>query len=92
MGNQFVLTTHHTGVSLVFLKRYQLINSVLGWEYGITIPPDTKPKSWVAAEKMYHTHRRRRLVRKRRREQSEGMTAGRVRNRDPGRDWYIVTV
>uniref|UniRef100_A0A8U8C9P8 Uncharacterized protein n=1 Tax=Geospiza parvula TaxID=87175 RepID=A0A8U8C9P8_GEOPR len=41
-----------------------------GWEYGITIPPDTKPKSWVAAEKMYHTHRRRRLVRKRRREQS----------------------
>uniref|UniRef100_A0A669Q0X6 Myoferlin n=1 Tax=Phasianus colchicus TaxID=9054 RepID=A0A669Q0X6_PHACC len=39
-----------------------------GWEYGITIPPDTKPKSWVAAEKMYHTHRRRRLVRKRRRD------------------------
>uniref|UniRef100_A0A8C3MLB9 Uncharacterized protein n=1 Tax=Geospiza parvula TaxID=87175 RepID=A0A8C3MLB9_GEOPR len=51
-----------------------------GWEYGITIPPDTKPKSWVAAEKMYHTHRRRRLVRKRRREQSEGMTAGRGRS------------
>uniref|UniRef100_A0A8C3XEQ5 Myoferlin n=1 Tax=Cyanoderma ruficeps TaxID=181631 RepID=A0A8C3XEQ5_9PASS len=50
-----------------------------GWEYGITIPPDTKPKSWVAAEKMYHTHRRRRLVRKRRRELSEGATAGRVR-------------
>ncbi|OWK58154.1 Myoferlin [Lonchura striata] len=48
-----------------------------GWEYGITIPPDSKPKSWVAAEKMYHTHRRRRLVRKRRREQPEGMTAGR---------------
>lgn len=92
VGNQFVLTTHHTGVSHLFLKRYRLINSVLGWEYGITIPPDTKPKSWVAAEKMYHTHRRRRLVRKRRREQSEGMTAGRVRNRDPGRDWYIVTV
>uniref|UniRef100_A0A8C8RVZ6 Myoferlin n=1 Tax=Pelusios castaneus TaxID=367368 RepID=A0A8C8RVZ6_9SAUR len=35
-----------------------------GWEYGITIPPDNKPKSWVAAEKMYHTHRRRRLMRK----------------------------
>lgn len=63
----------------VFLKKKQLINSVLGWEYGITIPPDTKPKSWVAAEKMYHTHRRRRLVRKRRRELSEGVTAGRVR-------------
>ncbi|KAG8134173.1 hypothetical protein E2320_007306 [Naja naja] len=31
-----------------------------GWEYGITIPPDNKPKSWVPAEKMYHTNRRRR--------------------------------
>ncbi|XP_053548396.1 myoferlin isoform X2 [Bombina bombina] len=39
-----------------------------GWEYGITIPPDSKPKSWVAAEKMYHTHRRRRLVRKRKKD------------------------
>uniref|UniRef100_A0A452QDC3 Myoferlin n=1 Tax=Ursus americanus TaxID=9643 RepID=A0A452QDC3_URSAM len=39
-----------------------------GWEYGITIPPDNKPKSWVAAEKMYHTHRRRRLVRKRKKD------------------------
>ncbi|XP_053306934.1 myoferlin isoform X2 [Spea bombifrons] len=39
-----------------------------GWEYGITIPPDNKPKSWVASEKMYHTHRRRRLVRKRRKD------------------------
>ncbi|XP_072523835.1 myoferlin [Salminus brasiliensis] len=34
-----------------------------GWEYGITIPPDDKPKSWVAAEKMYHVHRRRRKIR-----------------------------
>ncbi|XP_069467461.1 myoferlin [Ambystoma mexicanum] len=39
-----------------------------GWEYGITIPPDNHPKSWVAAEKMYHTHRRRRLVRKRKKD------------------------
>ncbi|XP_051837627.1 myoferlin isoform X2 [Antechinus flavipes] len=39
-----------------------------GWEYGITIPPDNKPKSWVAAEKMYHTHRRRRMVRKRKKD------------------------
>ncbi|XP_030603526.1 myoferlin isoform X1 [Archocentrus centrarchus] len=36
-----------------------------GWEYGITIPPDDKPKSWAPAEKMYHVHRRVRLMRKR---------------------------
>uniref|UniRef100_A0A3Q3A9Z4 Myoferlin n=1 Tax=Kryptolebias marmoratus TaxID=37003 RepID=A0A3Q3A9Z4_KRYMA len=34
-----------------------------GWEYGVTIPPDDKPRSWVPAEKVYHVHRRRRLVR-----------------------------
>ncbi|KAM5141597.1 myoferlin isoform 3-T3 [Mantella aurantiaca] len=45
-----------------------------GWEYGITIPPDSKPKSWVAAEKMYHTHRRRRLVRKRKKDPSVSST------------------
>ncbi|XP_039189745.1 dysferlin isoform X4 [Crotalus tigris] len=39
-----------------------------GWEYGITLPPDHKPKSWVPAEKMYHTNRRRRWVRLRRRD------------------------
>uniref|UniRef100_A0A8C8BMD5 Dysferlin n=1 Tax=Otus sunia TaxID=257818 RepID=A0A8C8BMD5_9STRI len=39
-----------------------------GWEYGITIPPDRKPKAWVPAEKMYHTNRRRRWVRLRRRD------------------------
>uniref|UniRef100_A0A8C8M807 C2 domain-containing protein n=1 Tax=Oncorhynchus tshawytscha TaxID=74940 RepID=A0A8C8M807_ONCTS len=38
-----------------------------GWEYGITIPPDDKPKSWVPAEKMYHVHRRRRVIRPRKR-------------------------
>nr|XP_020461857.1 myoferlin-like [Monopterus albus] len=38
-----------------------------GWEYGLTIPPDDKPHSWVSTEKMYHVHRRRRLVRPRRR-------------------------
>ncbi|XP_077469193.1 myoferlin-like isoform X2 [Stigmatopora argus] len=36
-----------------------------GWEYGVTIPPDDKPKSWVSVEKMYHIHRRKRLVRPR---------------------------
>ncbi|XP_044284631.1 dysferlin isoform X4 [Varanus komodoensis] len=39
-----------------------------GWEYGITIPPDHKPKAWAPAEKMYHTNRRRRWVRLRRRD------------------------
>ncbi|XP_041041967.1 dysferlin isoform X1 [Carcharodon carcharias] len=39
-----------------------------GWEYGFTIPPDRKPKSWSPAEKMYHTNRRRRWVRMRRRD------------------------
>ncbi|XP_038155666.1 myoferlin-like isoform X4 [Cyprinodon tularosa] len=38
-----------------------------GWEYGVTIPPDDKPRSWVPAEKTYHVHRRRRLVRPRKR-------------------------
>uniref|UniRef100_A0A673A550 Myoferlin n=1 Tax=Sphaeramia orbicularis TaxID=375764 RepID=A0A673A550_9TELE len=38
-----------------------------GWEYGVTIPPDDKPRSWVSAEKVYHVHRRRRLVRPRKR-------------------------
>ncbi|XP_037320523.2 myoferlin-like isoform X1 [Pungitius pungitius] len=38
-----------------------------GWEYGVTIPPDNKPRSWVSAEKVYHIHRRRRLVRPRKR-------------------------
>ncbi|XP_032899091.1 dysferlin-like [Amblyraja radiata] len=39
-----------------------------GWEYGFTIPPDRKPKSWSPAEKMYHTNRRRRWMRLRRRD------------------------
>uniref|UniRef100_A0A8C5C2A9 C2 domain-containing protein n=1 Tax=Gadus morhua TaxID=8049 RepID=A0A8C5C2A9_GADMO len=39
-----------------------------GWEYGITIPPDRRPKSWVPAEKMYHTNRRRRWTRLRSRD------------------------
>ncbi|XP_031760541.1 myoferlin isoform X3 [Xenopus tropicalis] len=46
-----------------------------GWEYGLTIPPDSKPKSWVAAEKMYHTNRRRRLVRKRKKDPKVSTTS-----------------
>uniref|UniRef100_A0A671MDE0 Dysferlin-like n=1 Tax=Sinocyclocheilus anshuiensis TaxID=1608454 RepID=A0A671MDE0_9TELE len=39
-----------------------------GWEYGITLPPDRRPKSWVPSEKMYHTNRRRHWIRLRRRD------------------------
>ncbi|XP_061921545.1 dysferlin isoform X4 [Entelurus aequoreus] len=42
-----------------------------GWEYGNTIPPDRRPKSWVPAEKMYHTNRRRRWIRLRKRDQKK---------------------
>ncbi|XP_040905251.1 myoferlin [Toxotes jaculatrix] len=55
-----------------------------GWEYGVTIPPDDKPKSWVAAEKMYHVHRRKRLVRQRRKI-SDKVAA--TERRDPGEGW-----
>ncbi|XP_024152438.1 myoferlin isoform X2 [Oryzias melastigma] len=37
-----------------------------GWEYGVVLPPNEKPGSWVAAEKMFHVHRRKRLIRSRR--------------------------
>ncbi|XP_077162073.1 fer-1-like protein 5 isoform X2 [Paroedura picta] len=36
-----------------------------GWEYGVGIPPIDIPGTWHAAEKTYHTHRRRRWFRKR---------------------------
>lgn len=45
------------------MKESYIFLLTIGWEYGITIPPDDKPSSWVAAEKMYHVHRRKRLVR-----------------------------
>lgn len=53
----FFLNIHH--------PNYVPVPYLVGWEYGITIPPDDKPKSWVAAEKMYHVHRRKRLIRPR---------------------------
>ncbi|XP_063076869.1 myoferlin-like isoform X1 [Engraulis encrasicolus] len=54
-----------------------------GWEYGITIPPDDKPKSWVSAEKMYHVHRRRRLIRARKRTAGAGAAAEKRDQGDP---------
>ncbi|XP_037547290.1 myoferlin [Nematolebias whitei] len=53
-----------------------------GWEYGMTIPPDDKPRSWVPAEKVYHVHRRRRLVRPRKRAPG-GVTVERRDRGDP---------
>ncbi|KAM6923228.1 myoferlin [Lycodopsis pacificus] len=55
-----------------------------GWEYGVTIPPDDKPKSWVAAEKMYHVHRRKRLIRPRTKI-SDKMAV--IEKREPGEGW-----
>lgn len=52
----------------LFSHLHQVFPSSQGWEYGITIPPERKPKAWVPAEKMFHTHRRRRWVRLRRRD------------------------
>ncbi|XP_019902368.2 myoferlin isoform X3 [Esox lucius] len=53
-----------------------------GWEYGITIPPDDKPKSWVPAEKMYHVHRRRRMIRPRKRTSAAATTVEKNENPD----------
>uniref|UniRef100_A0A8C5CQ83 C2 domain-containing protein n=1 Tax=Gadus morhua TaxID=8049 RepID=A0A8C5CQ83_GADMO len=58
-----------------------------GWEYGITIPPDRRPKSWVPAEKMYHTNRRRRWTRLRSRDLTS-MAALRQRPDDSEREGW----
>ncbi|XP_053438705.1 myoferlin isoform X1 [Nycticebus coucang] len=65
-----------------------------GWEYGITIPPDNKPKSWVAAEKMYHTHRRRRLVRKRKKDvtQTASSTAKAMEEYEDQEGWEYASL
>lgn len=52
-----------------------IIECFKGWEYGVTIPPGDKPLSWVPAEKVYHVHRRRRLVRPRKRDASSSVSA-----------------
>eukprot|EP00079_Xenopus_tropicalis_P037356 XP_017951127.1 PREDICTED: myoferlin-like [Xenopus tropicalis] len=38
---------------------------MVSWEYGRASTPDNQPQHWVSSEKTYHTHRRRRLVRRR---------------------------
>ncbi|XP_074664020.1 fer-1-like protein 5 [Strix aluco] len=39
-----------------------------GWEYGVSVAPGSPPPAWHATEKTYHTHRRRRWLRTRRRD------------------------
>ncbi|XP_033926483.1 fer-1-like protein 5 [Melopsittacus undulatus] len=39
-----------------------------GWEYGASVVPDSPPAAWHPTEKTYHTHRRRRWLRTRRRD------------------------
>ncbi|XP_075468898.1 myoferlin isoform X3 [Ascaphus truei] len=63
-----------------------------GWEYGITIPPDSKPKSWVAAEKMYHIHRRRRLVRKRKKDPKVTASATKVASVQEMEGWEYAAL
>lgn len=63
-----------------------------GWEYGITIPPDTKPKSWVAAEKMYHTHRRRRLVKRRQKDPSSTAYAVKAVSMEEREGWEYASL
>uniref|UniRef100_A0A8C3E589 Dysferlin n=1 Tax=Corvus moneduloides TaxID=1196302 RepID=A0A8C3E589_CORMO len=62
-----------------------------GWEYGITIPPERKPKAWVPAEKMFHTHRRRRWVRLRRCD-LEHMEAMRKQEELDGDGWEYASL
>ncbi|XP_012889823.1 PREDICTED: myoferlin isoform X2 [Dipodomys ordii] len=65
-----------------------------GWEYGITVLPDNKPKAWVAAEKMYHTHRRRRLVRKRKKDltQTPSSTARAMEDYEDQEGWEYASL
>uniref|UniRef100_A0A8D2Q8W8 Dysferlin n=1 Tax=Varanus komodoensis TaxID=61221 RepID=A0A8D2Q8W8_VARKO len=65
-----------------------------GWEYGITIPPDHKPKAWAPAEKMYHTNRRRRWVRLRRRDfaQVEALKKVRAQEELEGEGWEYASL
>ncbi|XP_056153667.1 myoferlin-like isoform X2 [Lampris incognitus] len=63
-----------------------------GWEYGVTIPPDDKPRSWVSAEKVYHVHRRRRLVRPRRRAAPRAGTSAEKRDQGNPEGWEFSSL
>ncbi|KAM7381891.1 hypothetical protein PAMA_012647 [Pampus argenteus] len=63
-----------------------------GWEYGVTIPPDDKPRSWVPAEKVYHVHRRRRLVRPRKRAALPAGVAAERRDQGDPEGWEFSSL
>ncbi|XP_052538887.1 dysferlin isoform X5 [Tympanuchus pallidicinctus] len=64
-----------------------------GWEYGITIPPDRRPKAWVPAEKMYHTNRRRRWVRLRSRDLAQMETVRKHKqDEQDGEGWEYASL
>ncbi|XP_035468770.2 myoferlin-like isoform X3 [Scophthalmus maximus] len=63
-----------------------------GWEYGVTIPPDDKPRSWVPTEKVYHVHRRRRLVRPRKRATLPGGTPVERQDRGDPEGWEFSSL
>ncbi|KAM9837553.1 myoferlin-like [Aulostomus maculatus] len=63
-----------------------------GWEYGVTIPPDDKPRSWVPAEKVYHVHRRRRLVRPRKRAALPAGAAVEKRDQGDAEGWEFSSL
>ncbi|XP_054605025.1 myoferlin isoform X1 [Nothobranchius furzeri] len=63
-----------------------------GWEYGVTIPPDDKPRSWVPAEKVYHVHRRMRLIRPRKRAALPGGAALERRDRGDPEGWEFSSL
>ncbi|KAL6095247.1 myof [Pungitius sinensis] len=63
-----------------------------GWEYGVTIPPDNKPRAWVSAEKVYHIHRRRRLVRPRKRAAPAAGAAAPKRDQGDPEGWEFSSL
>ncbi|XP_078455741.1 dysferlin-like isoform X2 [Lampetra planeri] len=63
-----------------------------GWEYGVTIPPDSRPRAWVPAEKMYHTNRRRRWARARRRDTRKAAKLPRLKPEEQGEGWEYASL
>ncbi|XP_069779523.1 dysferlin isoform X4 [Narcine bancroftii] len=64
-----------------------------GWEYGFTIPTERRVKNWSPAEKMYHTNRRRRWVRMRRRDPKQMDALSKTKSVDvEGEGWEYASL